>query len=59
MAYFTEIFRNNNKEKFKRIPAWLVTREGIVTPNIRDLLLAERLKLWLVQKFMKIYQEYL
>ncbi len=36
MVYFTEIFGNNGK-KFERIPAWLVTREGIVTPNIRDL----------------------
>lgn len=40
MVYFTEIFGNNNKGKFERIPAWLVTREGIVTPNIRDLFTA-------------------
>lgn len=37
MVYFTEIFGNNSRKKFERIPAWLVTREGIVTPNIRDL----------------------
>jgi hypothetical protein len=40
MVYFIEIFGNNNKAKFERIPAWLVTREGIVTPNIRDLFTA-------------------
>lgn len=40
MVYFTEIFGNNSKSKFERIPAWLVTREGIVTPNIRDLFTA-------------------
>lgn len=37
MVYFTEIFGNNNKRKFERIPAWLVAREGIVTSNVRDL----------------------
>ncbi|HCQ13573.1 hypothetical protein, partial [Flavobacterium sp.] len=36
MVYFIEIFGSSPK-KFERIPAWLVTREGIVTPNIRDL----------------------
>lgn len=36
MAYFVEIFGNNNKTKYERIPAWLVAREGIVTPSMRD-----------------------
>jgi len=40
MVYFPEIFGNDNRKKFERIPAWLVTREGIVTPNIRDLFTA-------------------
>lgn len=40
MVYFIEIFGNNGKKKFERIPAWLVTREGVVTPNIRDLFTA-------------------
>ena len=40
MVYFPEIFGNDSRKKFERIPAWLVTREGIVTPNIRDLFTA-------------------
>lgn len=40
MVYFPEIFGNNNKTKYERIPAWLVAKEGIVTSNIRDLFTA-------------------
>ena len=40
MVFFTEIFGNNNKTKYERIPAWLVAKEGIVTSNIRDLFTA-------------------
>ena len=40
MVYFTEIFGNNSKTKYERIPAWLVAKEGIVTSNIRDLFTA-------------------
>ncbi len=36
MVYFIEIFGNNNKTKYERIPAWLVANEGIVTPSLRD-----------------------
>lgn len=36
MVYFIEIFGNNNRTKYERIPAWLVAREGIVTPSMRD-----------------------
>ena len=53
MVLFTEIFGNNNK-KFERIPAWLVTREGIVTPNIRDLFSSGGIGNWLIES--KIYE---
>ena len=35
MIFFPEIFSNQN-DKFGRLSLWLVTRESIVCPNIRD-----------------------
>ncbi|VAW10677.1 hypothetical protein MNBD_BACTEROID03-854 [hydrothermal vent metagenome] len=39
MVYFPEVFSNRG-DKFARIAIWLVTRESIVCPNIRDLFTA-------------------
>lgn len=39
MVYFPEIF-GNSADKFGRIAIWLVTREAVVCPNIRDLFTA-------------------
>jgi len=39
MVYFPELFSNFN-DKFGRLAIWLVTREGVVCPNIRDLFTA-------------------
>lgn len=39
MVYFPELFSNSN-DKFARLAIWLVTREGVVCPNIRDLFTA-------------------
>ncbi len=39
MVYFPELFSNGN-DKFGRLAIWLVTREGVVCPNIRDLFTA-------------------
>lgn len=39
MVYFPELFSNSN-DKFGRLAIWLVTREGIVCPNVRDLFTA-------------------
>ena len=39
MVYFPELFSNNN-DKFGRLAIWLVTREGVVCPNVRDLFTA-------------------
>tara|TARA_B100000508_G_scaffold140933_2_gene144363 strand:+ start:1881 stop:2936 length:1056 start_codon:yes stop_codon:yes gene_type:complete len=36
MVYFPEVFSNRG-DKFFRLAIWLVTRESIVCPNIRDL----------------------
>jgi len=36
MVYFPELF-SNSSEKFGRFAIWLVTREAIVCPNIRDM----------------------
>jgi hypothetical protein len=35
MVYFPELFGNNN-DKFGRLAIWLVTREAVVCPNVRD-----------------------
>ncbi|MEC7772878.1 MAG: hypothetical protein VX798_16985 [Bacteroidota bacterium] len=39
MVYFPEVFSNRG-DKFARLAIWLVTREAIVCPNIRDLFTA-------------------
>ena len=39
MTFFTELFSNSN-DKFKRLAIWLITREAIVCPNVRDLFTA-------------------
>lgn len=36
MAYFPELF-GNSSDKFGQLAIWLVTREAVVCPNIRDL----------------------
>jgi len=35
MVYFPELF-SNRSDKFSRLAIWLVTREAIVCPNVRD-----------------------
>lgn len=39
MAYFPEVF-SNHSDKFTRLSIWLVTKESIVCPNLRDLFTA-------------------
>jgi hypothetical protein len=39
MIYFPELF-SNNSNKFGRLAIWLITREAVVCPNIRDLFTA-------------------
>lgn len=36
MVYFPEVFSNQG-DKFSRLAIWLVTREAVVCPNVRDL----------------------
>lgn len=39
MVYFPELF-GNSSDKFARLAIWLVTREAVVCPNVRDLFTA-------------------
>lgn len=39
MIYFPEVFSNRG-DKFSRLAIWMVTREAVVCPNIRDLFTA-------------------
>lgn len=39
MVYFPELF-SNRSDKFARLAIWLVTREAVVCPNIRDMFTA-------------------
>jgi hypothetical protein len=39
MVYFPELFSNRG-DKFARLAIWLVTREAVVCPNVRDLFTA-------------------
>jgi hypothetical protein len=39
MVYFPEVF-SNKSDKFARLSIWLITRESIVCPNVRDLFTA-------------------
>lgn len=36
MVYYPELF-GNRSDKFSRLAIWLVTREAVVCPNVRDL----------------------
>jgi hypothetical protein len=49
MVYFPELFGNSN-DKFGRIAIWLVTREAVVCPNVRDLFTAGGKKDYIVDK---------
>lgn len=40
MSFFPEIFGNDNRNKFNRLPAWLVTHHSVVCKNVRDLFTA-------------------
>lgn len=39
MTFFPELFSNSN-DKFGRLAIWLITRESVVCPNVRDLFTA-------------------
>lgn len=39
MVYFPELF-GNSSDKFGRLAIWLITREAVVCPNVRDLFTA-------------------
>ena len=39
MVYFPELF-SNRSDKFARLAIWLVTREAVVCPNVRDIFTA-------------------
>lgn len=54
MAYFPELFGNSN-DKFGRLAIWLVTREAVVCPNVRDLFTAGGKKDYIINK--KVYQK--
>lgn len=53
MVYFPEVFSNKG-DKFARLAIWLVTREAIVCPNIRDLFTAGGKKDCLIKN--KVYK---
>ena len=54
MAYFPELFGNSN-DKFGRLAIWLVTREAVVCPNVRDLFTAGGKRDYLIGK--NVYQK--
>ncbi len=54
MVYFPELFGNNN-DKFGRLAIWLVTREAVVCPNVRDLFTAGGKRDYVVGK--NVYQK--
>lgn len=53
MIYFPEVFSNRG-DKFSRLAIWLVTREAIVCPNVRDLFTAGGKDDYLIQH--KVYK---
>ena len=53
MVYFPELFGNSN-DKFGRLAIWLVTREAVVCPNVRDLFTAGGKKKVIIGK--KVYK---
>ena len=54
MVYFPELF-GNTSDKFGRLAIWLVTREAVVCPNVRDLFTAGGKGDYLVGK--KLYKD--
>ena len=54
MVYFPELFGNRG-DKFGRIAIWLVTREAVVCPNVRDLFTAGGKSDYIIGK--KVYQK--
>lgn len=54
MAYFPELF-GNSSDKFGRLAIWLVTREAVVCPNVRDLFTAGGKSDYVIGK--KIYRK--
>jgi hypothetical protein len=54
MAYFPELFGNNNK-KYGRLAIWLTTREAIVCSNVRDLFTSGGQQDYIIGK--KIYKK--
>jgi hypothetical protein len=54
MIYFPELF-GNSSDKFGRLAIWLVTREAVVCPNVRDLFTAGGKKDFTIKK--KIYKK--
>ena len=54
MVYFPELFGNSN-DKFGRLAIWLVTREAVVCPNVRDLFTAGGKRDYIVGK--NVYQK--
>lgn len=54
MAYFPELFGNSN-DKFGRLAIWMVTREAVVCPNVRDLFTAGGKRDYVVGK--NVYQK--
>ncbi len=54
MVYFPELFGNSN-DKFGRLAIWLVTREAVVCPNVRDIFTAGGKGNFLINK--KLYKD--
>ncbi|MFW5852100.1 MAG: hypothetical protein ACOCWB_07750, partial [Bacteroidota bacterium] len=54
MIYYPELF-GNSSDKFGRLAIWLVTREAVVCPNIRDLFTAGGKSDFLIGK--KVYKK--
>lgn len=54
MVYFPELF-GNSSDKFGRLAIWLVTRETVVCPNVRDLFTAGGKSDYVIGK--KVYQK--
>jgi hypothetical protein len=58
MTYFPELFGNSN-DKFGRLAIWLVTREAVVCPNVRDLFTAGgKIDIIVGKKLIKKFREY-
>ena len=54
MVYFPEVFSNRG-DKFSRLAIWLVTREAVVCPNVRDLFTAGGKDDYLIKS--KVYKD--